>query len=231
VDLPGKSIKELDRLQSSMDELKRADHSIAGAVIMLPTSLSRQARLLRISQAAGAFSRPCGSRIDAGRAAARGRPDNCRHPRWRSSCHERVPSSRREPPWLHSRRAGGVAGAALQLPEIQWRSIRGKGHTPGRHSRAPLRPAPRQTVDRTPSWRRRSRGRVAPESDRRGLLKSLMTWAIPASLLTIRVFWYSALFVSLRLISGYCGAFANTLITPATPPPAPKKSSHFRDSW
>jgi len=39
VDLPVKTIKGLDKLQSSMDELKRADHSIAGAVIMLPTRL------------------------------------------------------------------------------------------------------------------------------------------------------------------------------------------------
>jgi len=41
---------------------------------------------------------------------------------------------------------------------------------------------------------------VAAESDRRGLLKSLMTWAIPAGLLAIRVFRHADMVVSIGIL-------------------------------
>jgi len=50
-----------------------------------------------------------------------------------------------------------------------------------------------------------------------GLSKSLMTEAIPASLLAIRVFCHSAHFICLRLILYQSRRFSNTLITPNNP--------------
>ena len=60
-----------------------------------------------------------------------------------------------------------------------------------------------------------------------GLLKSLMTWAIPLSFLAIRALSHSVLFVSLCRSSRQFVALSNTYITRenGTPPPGtPKKS-------
>ncbi len=52
-----------------------------------------------------------------------------------------------------------------------------------------------------------------------GLLKSLMTWAIPLSLLEDQPLGHPVHFVSIPLVSPHFVALLNTVITPVTPHP------------
>src|SRR5437762_2186452 len=77
-------------------------------------------------------------------------------------------------------------------------------------------------------WSRRSGLNGRPpvyETETEGLLKSLMTWAIPLSLAAIRSLSHSVLFVSLCRTSRQFVALANTLLTPKNGllPPYPQK--------